>query len=558
MPSLDLRARPPYGRDAIVAPMPGLSWARSRTWPLALATMFLVVGGVLRLVEYLANRSLSIDESFLALNLIEKSPGQLLHELDFKQAAPLGFLEVEKLAVGLFGRSEYALRLLPLLASLASLVLFYRAGRVLLPLAALPFACAAFALIDPAIYYAGTAKQYEFDLATAIGLYALAVTVGGPRLTRPGLAVLAAAGAVVVWFSHASAFVLAAVGVALALPLVRRRAWTDLAGLGAVAAVWLISFGIELHLSRSNLSRIQQAFDSRQVLLGTGTGGANWFDTATAKFRYLVGLEDTATGFPILGSLSPAVNQGLTVLLCAVAALGFLSLVKRRPLSALLLGLPPVLVVIASLFHKYPLVGRTLVFVLPAVALCLGEGLRVLLAGSRGRMVAGAAVAATVIVAMALLPAIHVVQLRASEGVRSAIDDLHRNARPTDTLYVGQLAQYGFVYYHLCNCADFDPARYWPFGVSGGPSGAAPAMIPQTRRLVLGVVNLPQGNYRPDVRKLSGRGRVWVLVSEIEPKRLAPFISALHRQGRELKRFGPYGVRGTAASLYLFDLSGTT
>jgi hypothetical protein len=80
--------------------------------------------------------------------------------------------------------------LLPLLASLASLLFFYLAGKRLLLLTALPFACAAFAPLDPAIYYAATIKQCEPDVAAARGLYALAATLllrvrlgGGPPLT---------------------------------------------------------------------------------------------------------------------------------------------------------------------------------------------------------------------------------------------------------------------------------------------------------------------------------------------------------------------------------------
>ena len=278
--------------------MPGPPLARRQSLALPVSQALLIVGAALRVIEYLANRPLSIDESFLALNLIEKSPAELLHGLDFKQAAPLGFLEVEKLAVDVFGRGEYAMRLLPLLASLASLVLFYKAGK-LLPVAALPFACGAFALLDPTIYYAATAKQYELDLAATVALFALAASMLPRPITSKGFLSLAVAGAVVVWFSHASAFVLAAVGITLAAAAIARRSWAELGRLGAVSLIWLISLGAELQLSRSNISRIQQSFDSSQVL-GTGKGSATWFEAATASSRYLVGLEDTATGAPIL------------------------------------------------------------------------------------------------------------------------------------------------------------------------------------------------------------------------------------------------------------------
>jgi hypothetical protein len=141
-----------------------------------------------------------------------------LHALDFDQAAPLGFLEVEKLAIGLFGKSEYALRLVPLLASLASLVLFYQGAKKLVHVAALPFACAAFALFDPLIYYGATAKQYSLDVAAAVMLYAVATPPPGrDPLTRTDVVKLTVIGAVAVWFSHASVFVLAAIGITLAV-----------------------------------------------------------------------------------------------------------------------------------------------------------------------------------------------------------------------------------------------------------------------------------------------------------------------------------------------------
>jgi hypothetical protein len=65
---------------------------------------------------------------------------------------------------------------------------------------------------------------------------------------------------------------------------------------------------------------------------------------------------------------------------------------------------------------------------------------------------------------------------------------------------------------------------------------------------------LPEGIDRRDARRLFGKGRVWLLISEEQPRRLDPFLATLGRSGRKLREFGPYGVRGTAASLYLYDL----
>lgn len=82
------------------------------------------VGFFLRFVQYLLNRSLWIDEAFVALNVINKSWIELLKPLDYNQGAPLGFLFAEKFFVQLLGTNEYVLRLFPFLAGIASIFYF--------------------------------------------------------------------------------------------------------------------------------------------------------------------------------------------------------------------------------------------------------------------------------------------------------------------------------------------------------------------------------------------------------------------------------------------------
>ncbi|MBF8261677.1 MAG: hypothetical protein HW376_1206, partial [candidate division NC10 bacterium] len=77
-----------------------------------------------RLSQYAANTSLWHDEAYVALSILHKSFAGLLGPLDWKEASPPGFLVVEKLVVALLGRSEYALRLVPLVAGLAGMICF--------------------------------------------------------------------------------------------------------------------------------------------------------------------------------------------------------------------------------------------------------------------------------------------------------------------------------------------------------------------------------------------------------------------------------------------------
>src|SRR4051794_15203714 len=78
--------------------------------------LLLVVGGVVaRLVRYLANGPLWLDEAAVALNLADRPFAGLHLPLDHNQIAPVLFLWAERLVMNLFGDGERALRLVPLL-----------------------------------------------------------------------------------------------------------------------------------------------------------------------------------------------------------------------------------------------------------------------------------------------------------------------------------------------------------------------------------------------------------------------------------------------------------
>ena len=67
------------------------------------ALAFIALGIGLRLAQYLHNESLWLDEAFLALNLQNRSLGQLFGVLDYNQAAPPGYLFLEKVLASAFG-----------------------------------------------------------------------------------------------------------------------------------------------------------------------------------------------------------------------------------------------------------------------------------------------------------------------------------------------------------------------------------------------------------------------------------------------------------------------
>ena len=202
---------------------------RARHSPRAIALLLaaaIALGVGLRLKHYFARNAYWHDEASLVLNIFEKSAAQLLGPLDSAQAAAPGFLLLERGVHVLLGRSELAMRLPPLLASMAGIAIFAllawrlfgptaeRSPRVALLMIVL-WACA-----ERLIWHAAEAKQYSIDVLVALAL--LAIATRETPSTRARLAWCAAVAAVAVWFSHATAFVFGGISLAL-LPAMWRE-----------------------------------------------------------------------------------------------------------------------------------------------------------------------------------------------------------------------------------------------------------------------------------------------------------------------------------------------
>src|SRR5437660_1119811 len=109
--------------------MPERQQALLRRFALAL----LVVGALWRTLRYLLQAPIWGDEAMLCLNFLEKDYAGLTHGLLYSQVAPLLFLWGEATSLHLLGSSELALRLLPFLAGIGALFLFWRLARLALP-----------------------------------------------------------------------------------------------------------------------------------------------------------------------------------------------------------------------------------------------------------------------------------------------------------------------------------------------------------------------------------------------------------------------------------------
>src|SRR5262245_55275335 len=81
------------------------------------------LGVALRVITYLLNRAMWLDEGMLRRNVVDVPVFDFSEPLKSDQLAPLGFLLVERLLAHLVSSRNYVLRFLPLAAGLAALEL---------------------------------------------------------------------------------------------------------------------------------------------------------------------------------------------------------------------------------------------------------------------------------------------------------------------------------------------------------------------------------------------------------------------------------------------------
>lgn len=125
----------------------------------------IIVGVAISIFQFVFNRSLWLDESFLALNLMNRSYFELLMPLDHNQIAPILFLLIEKIFSSIMGYSEYGLRLLPLLSYWGAIYFLYKILKILkLNIYIIALSLSLFVFNGTTIYYSSEVKQYMIDV----------------------------------------------------------------------------------------------------------------------------------------------------------------------------------------------------------------------------------------------------------------------------------------------------------------------------------------------------------------------------------------------------------
>jgi hypothetical protein len=525
------------------------------------------VGIGLRLTEFLGNRSLSRDETLLALNVTDRSWPALLRPLDFNQGAPIGFLAVQKFVTEIFGPSDQSLRLFPLVAALGSVVMFFFLAREMVTPAAVPIAVGLFAVIDPLLQYSFSNKQYGIDVLVAVTAFWVWARVTDSGHLPRDFGLLAAIGALSIWLSHASAFVIASILVAMVGNALARRNRPQLIGAGVAGLGWLASFSIFLVTSIRNLEGIQRSLANLPGAYSGSDFASGALDEegklkmSLGAFRYIAGVPH----FLEYGTY----DAGAVVALVAtsVAGIGAIFVARKFPEKAVILVTPLVLMMIAWGLQRYPLLGRTQLFLIPSYLLLFAQGATSAVMKTRRLWTRAASltIAGTIVLIIAA-PALGVLsKFRPQENMKPVLNVLADEQRQRDTLFIYYTAQYGFRYYLECRCAgEGVEARrregLWPIRVGrGGVDQWAQALLSvQPRIIVASYRGTAPSDYLPTINVLKGRRRVWVLLSgatDVRDSERSRLLAEFNRLGVQRAIFRS-GEGNSSAVLYLYDFSG--
>ena len=140
--------------------------------------LLIIFGVALRVKHFLENRSLRLDEAYVANHLSALSLKQIFFYVPFDTDLPfppLLFMIAEKLSIMFLGNNEFAFRAFPLICGITSIILFYKFLKEIASPKAIFIALALFAFSDILIYYSAELKQYASDVTFTLILYLTAL-----------------------------------------------------------------------------------------------------------------------------------------------------------------------------------------------------------------------------------------------------------------------------------------------------------------------------------------------------------------------------------------------
>jgi len=488
------------------------------------------IGIVLRLRRYLQERGLLHDDALLATNVFGKSFTQLLGPLNIgNQAAPVGFVILQKCATEIFGHGELTIRLVPLVASVIALPIFFLTLRKIAGPAIAVAATAWLALAEPLVQYSAEGKQYSTDVLWVTVMLALAAA----QQRKGKVAILALAGAVLLWFSHPLLFVLGGIGLARIINHCRQREFRLARADVAMGVCWFISFAanyllVSRHYVANDYLRTYWQEQGAFAPIRLSLPALLWYPrTIFGLINYPLGI---VSRFTDRGRVFVLACDVIFYIAAASFAFGWVVMARRskQMLSYLIATLA--LALAGSALQRYPFSGRLTLFCAPLVVLPLAfaVGIDWPRLGSLASPVR-VFVCAILFVFPIYLQAKYFLHPETPYDLKPALNYVKGNWRDGDSLYL-----------------------HWGSDVLGDYYlNMPPVLNVPGAELVHGIYEpdptLQVKRYADDLLQMQGRNRVWIVFSMGADQDEQRFEQILAHRGQLLDH---RQFRGGAADLY--------
>ncbi len=487
---------------------------------------FVLLGIFIRIRLYLLNRSFWGDEASLAMNLVTRNFIELTKLLDYHQAAPIGFLFIEKLSLIIFGNQEYSMRLFPLMAGILAVYFIYRFSREHLGIAGL-FALVLFAVSWWLIYYSSELKQYSSDVMIALMLIFLAGNCLKENVRAKDFLTLGIIGSFMIWISHPSVFILAGIGLVLLLEKFTRRGYAPWGWILGIGIGWIASFGLEYLVSLRHIVADEYLIKywRKAYIPSPPWSNKAWYISTFYSFLFFA---------------YHRADNVLSLATIVFSSIGAISLWLRDRKIALLVILPFVMTMITSAFQRYPLKNRFMLFLIPFAFLLMAEGMRGiywLISKWNPQFAAIFSGLIALAVVWQIVPNTYENAVsRQTSDIRAVMEYVAENRQLNDIVYVFHNTDPVFNYY-----APF-------YGLDTG--SITIGVYSPSKRVAL-------QNFEDDVDRLVGNSRVWFIFSELydclncqEEDTQTYYLNHISKFGVLIDSF-----EGLGGNAYLYDIS---
>jgi 4-amino-4-deoxy-L-arabinose transferase-like glycosyltransferase len=321
--------------------------------------ILILIGFALRLRQYLIFRSFWLDESFVILNLRDRTYAGLTEPLDYSQIAPIGFLFTEKMIFDLFGASEWSLRLVPLVASLFSIWLVYKISDRLFGKVGAFITLLFFILPTGLTYFASEVKQYSTDVFFCLVTIWSFLRYFDEKNTKNAITLMIT-GSIAILFSNVAIIYLTSSSLVLGIYNIKLRRFSWLESVMIIAWVSIFALYYFGFLSDNPNRPGMEAYWSKHFM-PLSLEGFRWlYITLRDNFSY---------------SFAFNFERSHTWLIILLMIVGFINLYRSKKWPALLILLPIIIHLVLSTLKLYPFGDRLILYLVPLFILLLSAGI---------------------------------------------------------------------------------------------------------------------------------------------------------------------------------------